>query len=489
MSLRDQLRRLGGESVVYGLGQVLGRVVNLALVPILTRVLARDEFGLNDLLLGYSQSVLLVLVFGMDAALARFFYDEPDREARLRMVSSSFVFRLVSGGTLAALLALAAPWLAEHLLGGAVYAKYLRIAALTLPFTLFGLFANDVLRVTFQPWKFVALNLTQTLVIGGLTVWFVVARDAGVVGALYGKLGGDAVAALLGVVLCRHHLRPRFSRTTLRRMVAFGAPLVPVAFAYGLIGSLDRWFLQRTSSLADVAVYGVALKFFAVVTMGVSAFQLAYGPFAYARAKEPDAPLLYARVFSIYLAAASLGALVVGLAAPAIIALLATREYSGAAAPALWLSFAAVAQGAYYVGAIGISLALRTPLLGATALAAALATAGAQVLLTPRFGAEGAAAATCLGHAASAVFTYHVAQRVLPLPYRGTRLVAMFAGALALGLAAVHAPLAAPWSGVAKVTAPVLFAAVVVMGRVWTDRGGVRHGPAPPLGNEPPRSA
>ena len=90
MSLRASLKRLSGESLVYGLGQVSGRAVNLMLVPILTRVLLKQQFGVAELVNGYSASVLLVLVFGMDAALARFFYEQSDRAARVRMASSSF---------------------------------------------------------------------------------------------------------------------------------------------------------------------------------------------------------------------------------------------------------------------------------------------------------------------------------------------------------------------------------------------------------------
>ena len=75
------------------------------------------------------------------------------------------------------------------------------------------LWCNDLLRVTFQPWKFVTLNVSQTVLVGGLTLYFVLARGLGVAGVLYGKLCGDGLAALLGIVLCRHHLRPRFDGT------------------------------------------------------------------------------------------------------------------------------------------------------------------------------------------------------------------------------------------------------------------------------------
>ena len=475
MNIREQLRRLSGDSLVYGMGQVLGKGVNLLLVPVLVRTLLQQQFGVSDLVLSYSASVLLVLVFGMDSALARFFYEQPDREARIRMVSSSFVFRFVVGGSIAAILALSAPWLASHVLGGAAYAKYLRIGALTLPFTLFCLFSNDVLRVTFQPWKFIALNITQALLVGGLTLYFVVGRHLGVAGVLYGKLLGDAGTACVGLVLCRHSLKPRFSRVLLRQMFRYGAPLMPVSFAYGIIGSVDRYTLQQHSSLETVAIYGVAMKFFAVVTMAVSAFQLAFGPWAFAQAKQEGSGLLFARVFALYVAVASFGALLCGLFAPTIVSLLATKSYAAAAAPALWLAFAAVAQGAYYVAALGINLSLRTPLVVWTAGGAALVATLANLVLTPRYGAEGAAAATCMGYASSAVFAYLVAQRVHPLPYRGARLALLFLSALGLGVGGLRfAPPGVGGVGV-KVAALALFALLAWRLEVWTDRGAVKH--------------
>jgi len=485
--MKDGLRKLSGESLIYGIGQVSGRAVQVLLVPILTRALVPGEYAIAELAMAYTQTAVLLLVMGMDGALARFFYHEPDRAARVRMVSSSLAFRIGTGLALAALLALCAEPLASSLMGGAAYAKYVRVTALTLPFTLLVMFGNDVLRVTFQPWKFIALNIVNTLLVTGLSLWFVLGERApggapgeagsgsGVVGVLYGRLIGDAASALLALVLARHAIRPSFDRVVLRRMLGFGLPTVPAAIAYGLITSLDRFMLQRTRPLEEVAVYGIAVKFFAVVTMGVSAFQLAYGPFAYARAREPGAPRLFARVFASYLAVAGCGALLVGLLAPELLAVLVPPAYRGAAGPALWLSFAAVAQGAYTVASVGIGLALATPLLGWCAGGAALVGALAHVLLTPRFGPAGAGAATFAGYLASALFTYAMAQRVHRLPYRGGRLLMI--GGIALGTGLAGQALSSPGAaGLAIRLGLVLgYAALMAVLRVWS--GGFAAAP------------
>ena len=471
--MREALKRLSGESLVYGLGQVSGRAVQLLLVPVLTRALTRDVYGVADLVLAYSQFAVLVLVFGMDGALVRFFYHEPDREARRRMVSTSLVFRVVIGLAGAALLVALAGPLSGGLVGSEAYRKYVLIAAVTLPFTLLVLFANDVLRVTFQPWKFIVLNLVQTVVTGGVSLWLVLQRDLGVAGVLYGKLAGDAACAGLGVLLIRHSLTPRLDRGMLERMLRFGAPLVPAALCYGLITAADRFFLQRERGLTEVGVYAVALKFFAVVMMAVSAFSLAFFPFAHARAGSPEAPRLYARVLGLYVATASCIALAVGLFAPEALALLVPPEYHEAALPAALLVFAAVAYGAYYVACLGIQLALRTSLLGWTAAAAAVVAIGLNAALTARLGTAGAAGATLAAHVTLAVLTYALSQRVHPLPYRGLRLAALFGLGAALAAAGQWLAPAGPAGWAIKLGVWASYVAIAAALGVWRDRGAI----------------
>jgi len=202
--------------------------------------------------------------------------------------------------------------------------------------------------------------------------------------------------------------------------------------------------------------------------MGVSAFQLAYTPFAYSRAHHPESPRMFAKFFALYVAGASAGALLVGLLAPGVLAVLVPKSYAGAAAPALWLAFAAVAQGAYTVASIGIGIALATPWLNLSGVTAALVAVGGQWLLTPRFGPEGAAAATFAAYFVSALVTYAVAQRVHPLPYRGGRLVWLGLLALGAGLAGQRfAP--AGWAGAGvRVAIVVGYVFIVWRLRIWT---------------------
>ncbi len=435
--MRDHLRKLTGESLVYGIGTAAGRGLQMLLVPIFTRVFAPEAYGVIDLLGVVGSSAALLVVMGTDAALARFFYDAADSEARRVMISSSALWRVGVCSVVAILLWLLAPAFSVFLLNSPDYAKYVRLTALAIPFTAFFMFQNDVLRVTFQPWKFIALNLANTILVGGLSILFVLAWHKGVAGVLYGRLLGDAITAAFGFVLIRLQLVPRFDGAVLRRMLAYGAPLIPVAVAYWVMQYADRWTLAHFRDLATVGIYAVAVKMGAAMMLVISAFHLAWGPFAFARARDPGAARLFSRVLTLFVAVASTVALGLGLFAAEGLQVLVPGAYARAALPGGLLAFAAVAHGAYYIVALGANLAFRTDLVAWTSLLAAAVNVGLNFLLVQPLGIRGVSTATLLGFALSTMLLYVWAQRIHPIPFRGMRATALFftgIGALLAGV-------------------------------------------------------
>jgi O-antigen/teichoic acid export membrane protein len=471
--VRDALRQLRSDAIIYGTGQALGRGVQFLLVPILTRLLTPDVYGVSDLVLAYSQFAVLALVFGTDSALIRFFYQEPDRDARRRMISASLSFRVALGLAASLLFTLLSGAIAHQFLGSGVYWKYVAIGAWTLPCSLLVLFGNDVLRVTFQPVKFVALNITQAVVTFAVSLWLVKFRGLGVAGILYGKLAGDACAAVLALALIRLNFTRRPNFSALGRMLRFGAPLVPAALAYGVISASDRYWLQHSRSLAEVGVYAVAVKFFSLLMLGVQAFSLAFFPLAHSRARDETAPQFYSLVMARYVTLASLLALAAGLFAPEAIAVLVPPAYREAARPALLLGFAAVAYGAYYVSCLGVQFKEQTHLLIWTGIIGAAMSWVANMILTPRLGPFGAALSTLAGNVALAASTYLVSQRVHPLPYRGARLSALFTLAVALGLAGQRWIGLGPMGAAMKLGILLLFLIACAALGVWREAGGI----------------
>jgi len=425
--------RLANDSMLYGFGQALGRVFQIVLVPVLTRVFSPAEYGVVDLVMTVAVLATMITVSGMDAALARSFYEAPDRESRRRKATTSALHRLAFGTLIGVLVMVFAQPLSVVLLGSPSYVKYIRILGIAIPFSSFYLFANEALRVTFQPQKYIGLNAFNMVLVGVLTLWFVLVQKYSVAGVFWAKVIGDAVTAGLGLVLLRHTLtRKGGSLADLKSMLAYGAPLVPVAFIYYVLTYADRQILLRFGMLANVGIYAVAVKLAAPLLIAVTAFQLAWGPSAFATAERPDHPRVFSRVLDFYVAGATALALLVGLLAPELVRVFAPRPYGGAAQATGWLALATVAQGAYYIAAIGVNLARKNYWLIVTTGLAAIVTVVLGILLVRPWGVTGVAWATLVGFSLSTIFLYWKSQSLRPFPYRGIACLGLFVLAAAM---------------------------------------------------------
>jgi O-antigen/teichoic acid export membrane protein len=243
------------------------------------------------------------------------------------------------------------------------------------------------------------------------------------------------VAALAGLVLLRHTLAPQGSWADLKRMLRYGAPLLPVALIYAVLTYTDRQVLLRFASLEQVGVYAVAVKGAAAVLLAVTAFQLAWGPMAFAAATDPDHGRFYSRVLTFYVTAGTLLALGVALFAPEVLLKVVPAAYQGASRPAGLLAFATVAHGAYYIAALGVNLEKKNEWLIVTTGGAALVTLGLALAWVKPWGGTGAAGATLCGFAFSTIALYWVSQRLRPFPYRGLRALLVFSAGLGVATA------------------------------------------------------
>src|SRR5205823_2312235 len=105
------------------------------------------------------------------------------------------------------------------------------------------------------------------------------AFDAGISGVLLGLLIGNCLAAAYGLAVARGDVVGRLSAAELRRMLRYGAPLIPAAFAMWGLSFLDRLMLSRLGSFADTGEYAVGSRYSSLLMFGMTTFMTAYIPF------------------------------------------------------------------------------------------------------------------------------------------------------------------------------------------------------------------
>ena len=62
------MKALAGQTAIYGLSSILGRMINFLLVPLQTAVLTQAEYGINVDFYSLIAFLIVICTFGMETA-------------------------------------------------------------------------------------------------------------------------------------------------------------------------------------------------------------------------------------------------------------------------------------------------------------------------------------------------------------------------------------------------------------------------------------
>jgi O-antigen/teichoic acid export membrane protein len=443
--LSQQLRRLTSQSLIYGLGGLISRILSVLLLPLYTTYLHGRDYGRVETLTALMAVLVVLLRLGLSSAFFRFYFDSTDLQQRVRLVRTSFWFTMGS-----ATLGLAAGFLAAQPIADALSLGHNQAWLVRAAFV--GLWAQlnyeqltSLFRVEERPVLFTVATLANLLVTVAATVVLVVHFHERALGVVVGNWIGTLAVYLALLAHRRYQLGLEFDRGLLRRMNRFGLPLVPAGLAIWTLNFADRIFIAKFKGQTEVGHYSIGVRIASATLLLLTAFRLAWPAFAYSIEDEREARRTYGFVLTYLLFLTCWVSLALGLLSPWLVRLLTGRPefYSGARVVGL-LSFSAAAWGAYTVVAIGVGRARLTQFNWIVSGAAAVLNFGLCFVLVPRYGMIGAGISVAAAMTAMFVLMTIYAQRVYPVPYQWRRIALVVASAVGITAAgrALNVPLA-----------------------------------------------
>jgi O-antigen/teichoic acid export membrane protein len=436
--VKAHLARLGKQTLVYGLSAAMLPAVAIITLPVFAREFAPAEFGALEIATVGMAALLVLADLGMASASQRSYYDYSEEQLaeRRAVLATAALICLTTATALAVLLIGFRQPLADWLFDGRSYASLLVLVALCLPLAILATFCREVMRLRFQPWHYTTSAASAALLSGALGVGLVLGTDVGVDGVLIGVLAGHAVAVVYGLAVIGRYIGRRLSRVELGIMLRFGLPIVPAAAALWGLSFLDRLMLGRLADLDEVGQFAVGGRFAFVLTLAVTAFGLAYGPFAlslYSEDREAEKQVR-ARVLTY---------LVIALTSLSVLLALFAREVTTVIAPDYEEAYRVVGVlcigvtifGLSSIAMAGISFARRTTYFAVYSVTALVVNVALNFALIPPLGGVGAALATATAYAVLTTLYYRKAQQLYKTPYEPRKVLAV------LMLGAAVAPL------------------------------------------------
>lgn len=118
-------------------------------------------------------------------------------------------------------------------------------------------------RIQKQGFRFLLLNVIQTIVNTSFSLLFVVSLHGGAVGRMSGILFGVVLVGLISLIILIKEKKFRFSfkidTIKVKSALKYCLPLIIGAYAYYPIGNIDRLFLERIGNISEYGYYNIGL--------------------------------------------------------------------------------------------------------------------------------------------------------------------------------------------------------------------------------------
>ena len=440
--MANPLKQLAGQTVIYGLSTILARIINFLFVPIYTRLLTPESYGVVTEFMAYIAVLQVVLVLGLETGCFRFANKEGVDPRKVYSNAFVTVF-CISATFLALMLAFANPISAA--LGYDGYSSCIRYVGGILALDSITAIIFAKLRQENKAFKFAIIKtvkiITETAANLVLFLWFPKHVDSASWLLKFIPATPDfsyvIFAIFVSCVVCALLFIPDFLRLSfrldgklLKQMLAYSLPLMVAALPGVVNDFLDRILFRYFDTNAEawrssLGLYQAAVKLAVIMNLFIQMFKYAAEPFFFRRSQEKDSRQLYASVQEYFTAFCGLVFLGVILYID-IIALILGPHFRSAVGvvPIMLLSY--MILGMLFNVSMWYKLSGKTNMAIWITLSGLVVTAIVIVIFMPKYSYWAAA----FGHLASYVVMFAISSilgaKYYPIPYRWGRLAAIF---------------------------------------------------------------
>ena len=346
-----ELKVVSKHSSVYGLANLLNRVVSFLLLPLYTHYLTPADYGTLDLLYFATAFIGMIVDLGIGASLSRFYFDSEDQKERNLAVSSAFYGFGVGSGILILFFISISSFLSDLVFRATsqmnfviwILSRLSDATPIALPHNYTGLLilslaglsldifvdvSYNYMRIRQRSIHLTVVALSRLIMQIGLNVLFIVGLGWGVAGILLSALivNGVLVAYLLPMTL--REVGAQFSWPKLKGMITYGLPLIPSNILAYIVNVSDRFFVNAYVGLTQTGLYTLGYRFGILVNEFVSSpFAQIWVPRRFEMFQKEDAERVFARIFTYFTGALFFVGLGISVATKDVIKIMSEKAF------------------------------------------------------------------------------------------------------------------------------------------------------------------
>ena len=435
------IKKLVGETMIYGVSSILGRILNFALVPLYTKKFPTDEYGIVSLLFAAVAFLMVFFTYRIEVAYFRFGTDKTfDRQTIFNTSLSSIILSII---ILAFFISLLSPFYASFY-NIADYQIYIYLCIGIIIFDTLCELPYAELRLGGRPIRFASIRIINIFINLGLNLFFLlfcpwaIENEAfeflhPLINFVYSPNIGigyifiaNFVASSIALLLLSPSFKSYqfiFDKVLWKKMMRYVLPLVVVGFAYLINEMLDKLLIPKLFSGTEkegkeaLGIYAANYKLAILISLFTQAFRYGAEPFFFRNKNEKNAKELYAVVAKYFLIFSLIGFLVVSLYLDIFKHLLRNEAYWEGLKIVPIILVANVLAGVYYNFSVWYKLIDKTQWGAYISVSGAVITIALNIWWIPILGYMGSAWATLICYVFMTIACFLLGRKYFPIPY------------------------------------------------------------------------
>lgn len=296
-----EAKRSLDHTLIYAVATIAQHLTSIVMLPIYTRYLTPEDYGLADLLsMGVEIVSLLIAVISAEA-IFRFYYEKEDWPYKQKVVFTIFAVNIFVNSLGFLAIYLFKDSASDYIFGGTGIANGPTLIVMygsTIIFQVMSAIAMGFIRAQQKPILFVFFSILRLALAVAFNLYFVVYRELHITGVVYAVF---SFTLCHGVILTIYLLvlsKFSFSLDIAKKSISFSWPLMVSSLALYLTTFADRFFIKHYEGNSELGLYSLAYKFgFIMVAFAWAPFLQYWEARRYQIVSQPDAKPLFQNVF------------------------------------------------------------------------------------------------------------------------------------------------------------------------------------------------
>lgn len=312
------IKKLTGQTAIYGIPSIVGRFLNWWLNPYWTYVfIDQSQMGRIINVYAYVAFMMVILTYGLETGYFRFASRETDKN---KVFSTSLISLLFTSISFLLVIFAFKNNLAQWL-DLASNPQFVTIMAITVVFDVISTIPFAKLRLHNRPIKFAVLkfvnigvNMTLNILFLSILPFLQRSFPNTIFGELFDPkfgIGYVFVANLISSVVTFLFLIPelnvkyKFDKLLFSKMLKYSFPILIVGITGMINQQIDKILLpillpESVEPMKQLGIYGACYKMAVLLNMFIQAFRFAFEPFFFNQKEDQDTKKIYVLVMKYF---------------------------------------------------------------------------------------------------------------------------------------------------------------------------------------------